>query len=176
MKIRNVQIEFVVDRLSKITADAYVLPYFSRHVNPDHERWEVENAGARGVRRFIELRMNRHLQDNPLSLGDVIITHSGGGKSKFLINMICRSHNAETICWGIHGGLIGMFMEAPLFGLQTVAMAPLCVCDGLTEFAFARELRKAIESYTGSICITNIIVACKTKEQAEELQKALAQE
>lgn len=176
MKIKNVTIELVADRLSNIIADAYVLPYFSRHVNPDHERQEVENAGARGVRRFVELRMSRHLQDNALSLGDVIITPSGGGKSKFLVNIVCRSHNAESICWGIHSCLIGMFIDAPQFGLQTVAMAPLCVCDGLTEFAFARELIKAIESYSCDICIKTIIVACKDEHQVAELQKALAQD
>lgn len=173
MKVRTVNIKLVVGSLSKIEADAYVLPYFSRHVNPDHERQEVENAGARGVRRFVELRMSRHLHGRNLSLGEVVIAHSGGGKSRFLVNIVCRSHNAENICWGIHTGLIGMFIEAPKYNLQTVAMAPLCVCDGLTEFAFARELRGAIESYVHDISIAEIIVACKDEKQRAEIETAL---
>ena len=165
MKVRTVNIKLVVGSLSDIEADAYVLPYFPYHVNPDNERLEVKSAGARGVRRFIDLRMTRHLRGHNLSLGEMYITQSGGGKSKFLVNIVCRSHNAENICSGIHTGLIGMFVEAPKYHLQTVAMPPLCIRDGLTELAFVHELWSAIESYVQDVSIAEIIIACKDEEQ-----------
>jgi len=42
MRLNDVKIEISQQPIQEIQVDAYLLPYFSHHVNPGEERWAVE--------------------------------------------------------------------------------------------------------------------------------------
>ncbi len=175
MKINNVKITILPGKLSECEADAYVLPYYSYHVNPDYERREVELAGARGVRLFIEKRLRHQIERRPLSLGDVFITDSLGGKSRKLVNIICRDEDEELAKLAIYRGMLYMFCHSEEHGLKKVAMVPLCVSDGLKIKEFTEIFKKFMERCPEPHSIEEIVVLCKDEAQANEL-KALCQE
>ncbi len=173
MEINRIQIEFVSGKLSDYAADAYVLPYYPHHVNPDNERQDVELAGARGVRSFIEHRLRQNINHDQPSMGDVKITESQGGKSRMLVNMICRSKNPEQRAIAIARGLLGMLLYSGRYNLQHVAMSPLCVCDGLSENDFAEILRNSLQNCPSGHSIRKITVVCKDKAQSSKFEHIL---
>ena len=175
MKINNVEITILPGKLSECEADAYVLPYYAHHVNPDHERQEVEQAGAKGVRKFIETRLLHQVNRHMLALGDTFITDAQGGKSDKLVNINCRSKDEHLVSHGIRQGLRSMFCQAEKFGLQKVAMVPLCSSDGFAPDTFMEILGKCVRSYSLPHYIKEIIIVCEDEEQANKL-KALCQE
>lgn len=175
MKINNVKITILPGKLSECEADAYVLPYYSYHVNPDYERREVELAGAKGVRLFIEKRLRHQINRRPLSLGDVFITDSLGGKSRKLLNIICRDEDEELVKLAIYRGILYMFCKAEEFGLKKVAMVPLCSTDGFASQEFMRILKKFVEKWTAPHSIEEIVILCENEDEAKELI-ALCQE
>ena len=175
MKISNVKISILPGKLSETEADAYVLSYYSYHVNPDYERWEVELAGAKGVRLFIEKRLRHQINRRPLSLGDVFITDSLGGKSRKLVNIICRDEDEEFVKLAIYRGLVYMFCHSEEHGLKKVAMVPLCSTDGFEPQEFMRIFKKFMERCPLPHSIEEIVILCKDESQAKELI-ALCQE
>ena len=175
MKISNVKISILPGKLSETEADAYVLSYYSYHVNPDYERREVELAGAKGVRLFIEKRLRHQINRRPLSLGDVFITDSLGGKSRKLVNIICRDEDEEFVKLAIYRGLVYMFCHSEEHGLKKVAMVPLCSTDGFEPQEFMRIFKKFMERCPLPHSIEEIVILCKDESQAKELE-AICQE
>ena len=175
MKINNVEITILPGKLSEWEADAYVLPYYAHHVNPDHERQEVEQAGARGVRRFVEMRLRHQLDRQPLSLGDTFINSANGGKSRMLVNIICRNKEEILAKRGIYRGILSMFCQSQEYGLKKIAMVPLCSSDGLKASEFMSILKNFIEKCKMPHSIEEIVILCEDEEQAKELI-ALCQE
>ena len=175
MNISNIKITILPGKLSEIKADAYVLPYYSHHVNPDHERQEVEQAGASGVRKFVETRLLHQTNRHMLALGDTFITASGGGKSEKLVNIVCRNKDETLVKQGIRQGLQSMFCQAEKFGLQKVAMTPLCRTDGFSPELFMEILQRCVRSYSAPHYVQEIIIVCKDADEAGKL-KTLCQE
>ena len=175
MRIKNITITILPGKLSEIEADAYVLSYYPYHVNPDHERQEVESAGAKGVRSFVEQRLRHQINKQRLSLGDVFLVDSNGGKSRKLINVICRDEDDILVRRAIHRGLIGMFSQSGEHGLKKVAMVPLCSSDGFPASEFMRILKNFIEKCIINNSIEEIVIICKDESQVSEL-KAICQE
>ncbi len=169
MKINNIEITILPGKLSECEADAYVLPYYAHHVNPDYERQEVENAGAKGVRRFVEMRLRHQVNQQPLSLGDAIIGPSDGGKSRMLVNIICRNKEEILAKRGIYRGILSMFCQSREYGLRKIAMVPLCSSDGLKASEFMNILKNFIEKCSMPHSIEEIVILCKSEEEANEL-------
>lgn len=175
MDISNVKITILPGKLSEVQADAYVLAYYSHHVNPDHERQEVELAGARGVRKFVETRLLHQTNRHMLALGDMIVTDAQGGKSDKLVNIICRNKDEYLVRQGMRQGLRSMFCQAEKCGLQKVAMVPLCASDGFATVEFMKILQKSVKSYSQPHYVKEIIIVCKDETEAKELE-AICQE
>lgn len=169
MKINNIKITILPGKLSECEADAYVLPYYAHHVNPDYERREVELAGAKGVRLFVEKRLRHQINRHPLSLGDVFITDSLGGKSRKLVNIICRDKDKEMVKAAIYRGILYMFCHSEEHGLKKVAMVPLCSSDGVEPQDFTDVLKNFIEKCSVPHSIEEIVILCKNEDEANEL-------
>ncbi len=165
----KIKIEIVKGKVSDFAADAYALPFFPTHVSPDKERNDVEHAGARGVRKFVDLRLQHQKHGNPLKLGDVYIMDSLGGKSTYLLNIVCRDNEVGVMKNAVKFGILGVLMIDENYGIKTVAMPPLCVSDGLTPDEFAKILKSVLDDYSHPIFIEKIIIATKYDDRYEAL-------
>ena len=165
----KVKIEIVKGKVSDFVADAYVLPFFPTHVSPDKERNDVEHAGARGVRKFVDFRLLHQKDGNPLKLGEVYVMDAMGGKSRYLLNVVCRNSDIEVMKDAIRFGILGILMVAEKYGIRHIVMPPMCVSDGLSVEDFATVFQNVVEEYAQPIFIEKITIATKYEERFEAL-------
>lgn len=165
----KVKIEIVKGKVSDFAADAYALPFFPTHVSPDKERNDVEHAGARGVRKFVDFRLLHQKDGNPLKLGEVYVMESLGGKSAYLLNVVCRDKNAKVMEKAIRFGILGILIVAEKYGIKHIVMPPMCVSDGLTDVGFAKILKDVLQEYQQPIFIEKITVATKYEDRFASL-------
>ena len=182
MNNNQIAIEVIGGKLSAYSADAYVLPFLPYHESISEVRLEVAKAGAAGVYKFVDHR----LRNRRLRLGDVIIVDSEGGRSRKLINMVCRLREndlldmeflvtrEEQMKYALHNGFISMLLRAPEYGIKHIAMPPLCVSDKLPVEDFARALKTVLNSYPSPHSVERITVHSEDDRILVRLQKEFA--
>ncbi|MBE6447971.1 MAG: hypothetical protein E7018_01560 [Alphaproteobacteria bacterium] len=178
MRLNDVKIEISQQPIQEIQVDAYLLPYFSHHVNPGEERWAVELSGAKGVRNFIEYRLRRQINNDPLHLGHVLVVPSGGGKSKYIANLVCRcttddakskrDHkdcNQEAVASAIRRSLIRFLAISNQYDIKTIAMPALCVADGFLAVDFFNIVKDVLNGFSGEHSIEEIYITADDEVQ-----------
>ncbi len=160
MKVKNVEILLFKDKLSNCAADAYVLPFYPRHVLPDAERYEALQAGVVGVRKFVEYRLGCQ----PLSMGECKILSSEGGKAGKLAAIICRNKDVDKMACALERGLHRLWANAARNAISVVAMPPLCVTDGLDIAVFAERLCASVMR-----CLKTDVTTIKICEPEQEV-------
>ncbi len=172
MKTGQINIEIARGKISDLAADIYVLPYYPDHVSPDCERHDAEYAGARGVRKFVDFRLSRIKNQEPLRMGETFITDSLGGKSRLLANVVCRASNEdiEEMKKAIHSGIIDLLMQSENHNIHTVALTPLCARDGLEVGDFCKVLVETIKEFRASHSIEKITIITKHDERYKALE------
>ena len=157
-------------KLSEEKTDAYVLAFNSLHNSPDKERYEVEHAGAKGVGKFVELRLRQQYAKTPLNQGVAIFMDSSGGNAKQIICIVCRNQNKDYALMkaSVRSGLFGAFVRAREYSVKRIAMVPLCVSDGLNIKDFVEALKDAMESYKGEHFVEQITIVVPQGDSQEQ--------
>ena len=178
MRLNDVKIEISQQPIQEIQVDAYLLPYFAHHVNPGEERWAVELSGAKGVRNFIEYRLRRQINKDPLHLGHVLVVPSDGGKSKYIANLVCRctidaakgksdhkNCNQDAVANAIRRTLIRFLAISNQYDIKTIAMPALCVADGFSSVNFFAIIKDVLNGFTGEHNIKEIYITADDEAQ-----------
>ena len=162
-------------KLSEMTADAYVLGFNPTHYSLDKERNEVEHAGSHGIKSFVDYRLVKQRNGTPLKQGEAICIDAGEGNSRKIVCIICRNQNKDYDLMknSIREGLMDLFMCSEKHSLKHVAMAPLCVSDGLEINAFIDAFKSAVSNYKGKHCIEMVTIVTPKSEDQELHLKAL---
>ena len=171
-KINQIEIKIARGKISDLEADVYVLPYYPQHVSPDCERHDAEYAGARGVRKFVDFRLLRIRNQEPLRMGEAFITDSLGGKSRLLANVVCRAskENVNEMKRAIRSGIIDLLMQSEKHNIRTVAITPLCARDGVAVEDFCKVLVETIKDFQSKYSIEEITIITKHDERYDVLK------
>lgn len=182
MKNKQINVRVIRGKLSEYPADAYVLPFLPYHESISEVRLEVANAGAAGIRKFIDHR----LQQRRLRLGDVFIVDSEGGKSHKLVNMVCRvlredyldsevfRSREDMMKYALHNGFISLLTRSSEHNLRHIAMPPLCVSDHLPAKDFAQTLKKVLENFPSPHAVEQISILSEDEEVLSRLNPEFA--
>ena len=158
--------------------DAYILAFNSHHNNPDKERYEVEQAGARGVEKFIDLRLRKQYFKELLSQGSVIFMDALGGNATKIICVVCRNSNKDykLMKASIREGMLNIFVHAHRYNIKQMAMVPLCVNDGLDIKDFIEAFNNAKESYLGEHFVEQITIVVPRDNNRDQNYRILQEE
>ncbi|MBR6663476.1 MAG: hypothetical protein IKL33_01475 [Alphaproteobacteria bacterium] len=171
-KVNQISIKIARGKISDLEADVYVLPYYPQHVSPDCERNDAEYAGARGVRKFVDFRLLRIRNQEPLRMGEAFITDSLGGKSRLLANVVCRAskENIDEMKSAIRSGLIDILMLSEKHSIRTAVVTPLCASDGVDVKDFCEILVETIKEFQSPHSIEEITIITKHDERYDVLK------
>ncbi len=169
METNKIKLDFVAGKLSDYSADAYVLPYYPNHESPSAERLDVAVGGALGVRDFISRRLGQIREQQMMRMGDCYITDARGGKSRWLVNIICRSKDKEETKISLLRGLNSMMYRAKDYQIKELAMPVLCVENGFTEQDFVQVLKEVLAISRQNCPVEQIRIVCRNEAQKVKL-------
>ena len=146
-QVGTIPVSIISGDMTRIQADAYIVPHFNGAVSEAGVGGAVLRAGAAdGIKAYSEYVA----QKGPLGFGNAWVVPSGGGGSRHLINVVSLASSKQEEFSVVGKSIFNALIEASKHGIDTVATPALGtgLIGNLQSDQSARAIMSGIKAFS----------------------------